>query len=190
MPPRVSWRTWATGRATSTRTTRPTRAWIRTTSPRRSAGASTTGRPTAGSRPSSAGGSPSGGAGAPSGGGRRHSRVVLRPEELVALAPARLRRRLPPELFRLRVVGTTGGRDRVARGEARRRQGVPREDRPRRRDLHGLRVQLPDAATSASGVRKLNTKTMKIASAPCRLTWHTIRSPLGWYASCEHPLSA
>src|SRR3989442_757118 len=141
------------GRATSTRTTRPTRASIRTTSPRRSAGASTTSRPTAGSRRSSAGGSPSGGAGAPSGGGRRHSRVVLRPEELVALAPARLRRRLPPELFRLRVVGTTRGRDRVARGEARRRQGVPREDRPRRRDLHGLRVQLPDAARAGRGVR-------------------------------------
>src|SRR2546427_9657834 len=141
------------GRATSTRTTRPTRASIRTTSPRRSAGASTTGRPTAGSRPSSAGGAPSGGAGAPSGGGRRHSRVVLRPEDLVALAPARLRRRLPLELFRLRVVGTTRGRDRVARGEARRRQGVPGEDRPRRRDLHGLRVQLPDAARAGRGVR-------------------------------------
>src|SRR5439155_1446789 len=79
--------------------------------------------------------------------------VVLRPEELVALAPARLRRRLPPELFRLRVVGTTRGRDRVARGEARRRQGVPGEDRPRRRDLHGLRVQLPDAARAGRGVR-------------------------------------
>src|SRR5437879_4926162 len=141
------------GRATSTRTTRPARASIRTTSPRRSAGASTTGRPTAGSRPSSAGGSPSGGAGAPSGGGRRHSRVVLRPEELVALAPARLRRRLPLELFRLRVVGTPRGRDRVARGEARRRQGLPREDRPRRRDLHGLRVQLPDAARAGRCVR-------------------------------------
>src|SRR2546421_5763040 len=141
------------GRATSTRTTRPTRASIRTTSPRRSAGASTTGRLTAGSRPSSAGGSPSGGAGAPSGGGRRHSRVVLRPEELVALAPARLRRRLPLELFRLRVVGTTRGRDGVAGGEARRRQGVPGEDRPRRRDLHGLRVQLPDAARAGRGVR-------------------------------------
>src|SRR3989442_4903653 len=141
------------GRATSTRTTRPARASIRTTSRRRSAGASTTGRPTAGSSPSSAGGSPSGGAGAPSGGGRRHSGVVLRPEDLVAVAPARLSRRLPLELFRLRLVGTTRGRDRVARGEARRRQGVPGEDRPRRRELHGLRVQLPDAARAGRGVR-------------------------------------
>src|SRR2546422_9444405 len=141
------------GRATSTRTTRPTRASIRTTSPRRSAGASTTARPAGGRRPSPAAASPRGGAGAPSGGGRRHSRVVLRPEELVALAPARLRRRLPLELFRLRVVGTTRGRDRVARGEARRRQGLPREDRPRRRDFHGLRVQLPDAARAGRGVR-------------------------------------
>src|SRR5256886_6418600 len=134
------------GRATSTRTTRPARASIRTTSPRRSAGAGPTARPAAGSSPSSAGGSPGGGAGAPSGGGRRHSRVVLRPEELVALAPARLRRRLPLELFRLRLVGTTRGRDRVARGEARPRQGGPGEDRPRRRDLHGPRGQLSDAA--------------------------------------------
>src|SRR5881296_3059956 len=117
------------GRAISTRTTRPTRASIRTTSPGRSAGAITTGRPTAGSRPSSAGGSPSGGAGAPSGGGRRRSRVVLRPEALVALAPARVHRRLPRELFWLRVVGTTRGRARGARRAARRRADLPREDR-------------------------------------------------------------
>src|SRR2546429_7213847 len=101
------------GRATSTRTTRPARASIRTTSPRRSAGASTTGRPTAGSRPSSAGGSPSGGAGAPSGGGRGHSRVGLPPEELGALAPALLCRRLPLLLFLLLVRGATPGRERV-----------------------------------------------------------------------------
>src|SRR5437667_373413 len=47
-------------RAISTRTTRRTRASIRTTSPTPFAGASTTGRPTGGSRPSSAGGSPGG----------------------------------------------------------------------------------------------------------------------------------
>src|SRR5438128_5881702 len=103
-------------RAISTRTTRRTRASIRTTSPTPFAGASTTGRPTGGSRPSSAGGSPSGGAGARSGGGRRRSRVLeLRPDEVVALGPARARRHLRHELLRRRVVGTDRGRARVAR---------------------------------------------------------------------------
>src|SRR2546425_9272443 len=104
------------GRATSTRTTRPARASIRTTSPRRFAGASTTGRPTGGSRPSSAGGSPSGGAGARSGGGGGRRRVLeLRPDEGGALGPARARRHLRHELLRRRVVGTDRGRAPVAR---------------------------------------------------------------------------
>src|SRR6266571_3931522 len=133
-------------RAISTRTTRRTRASIRTTSPTRFAGASTTGRPTGGSRPSSAGGSPSGGAGARSGGGRRRSRVLeLRPDEVVALGPARARRHLRHELLRPRVVGTDQGRARVARRAPAGRPDLLRQDRSLRRDLHGVHVPPADA---------------------------------------------
>src|SRR5256886_1027200 len=133
-------------RAISTRTTRRTRASIRTTSPTPFAGASTTGRPTGGSRPSSAGGSPSGGAGARSGGGRRRSRVLeLRPDEVVALGPARARRHLRHELLRRRVVGTDRGRARVARRAPAGRPDLLRQDRSLRRDLHGVHVPPADA---------------------------------------------
>src|SRR6266571_3293232 len=133
-------------RAISTRTTRRTRASIRTTSPTRFAGASTTGRPTGGSRPSSAGGSPSGGAGARRGGGRRRSRVLeLRPDEVVALGPARARRHLRHELLRRRVVGTDRGRARVARRAPAGRPDLLRQDRSLRRDLHGVHVPPADA---------------------------------------------
>src|SRR5213592_94920 len=133
-------------RAISTRTTRRTRASIRTISPTPFAGASTTGRPTGGSRPSSAGGSPSGGAGARSGGGRRRSRVLeLRPDEVVALGPARARRHLRHELLRRRVVGTDRGRARVARRAPAGRPDVLRQDRSLRRDLHGVHVPPADA---------------------------------------------
>src|SRR5213594_4034679 len=133
-------------RAISTRTTRRTRASIRTTSPTPFAGASTTGRPTGGSRPSSAGGSPSGEAGARSGGGRRRSRVLeLRPDEVVALGPARARRHLRHELLRRRVVGTDRGRARVARRAPAGRPDLLRQDRSLRRDLHGVHVPPADA---------------------------------------------
>src|SRR2546427_12345155 len=114
-------------RAISTRTTRRTRASIRTTSPTPFAGASTTGRPTGGSRPSSAGGSPSGGAGARGGGGGGRGRGLgLRSEEGGAPDSSRGRRHLPPELFRHPVSGEDRGRARVAPPEAGRRPGVLR----------------------------------------------------------------
>src|SRR2546428_10512371 len=102
-------------RAISTRTTRRTRASIRTTSPTPFAGASTTGRPTGGSRPSSAGGSPSGGAGARGGGGGgRSPGLGLLPGEGGALGPSRARRHLRHELLLRRGGGGDRGRARVA----------------------------------------------------------------------------
>src|SRR5438876_10618562 len=133
-------------RAISTRTTRRTRASIRTPPPTALPAASTTGRPTGGSRPRSGGGAPSGGAGARSGGGRRRSRVLeLRPDEVVALGPARARRHLRHELLRRRVVGTDRGRARVARRAPAGRPDVLRQDRSLRRDLHGVHVPPADA---------------------------------------------